>query len=65
MTPDHSDTIAKLVQELFQQRDGVKRLLEELLNAAMTAEVSEQLGAERHEHNPSARAGAMALSPAS
>ncbi len=52
MTHDHSDRIAKLAQELFQQRDGVKRLLEELLNAAMRAEVSEQLGAERHERNP-------------
>ncbi len=52
MTHDHSDTIAELVQELFQQRDGVKRLLEELLNAAMRAEMTEQLGAERHERNP-------------
>ena len=52
MTHDHSDRIAKLAQELFQQRDGVKRLLEELLNAAMRAEASEQLGAERHERNP-------------
>ncbi len=39
-------------KELFQQRDGVKRLLEELLNAAMRAEMTEQLGAERHERNP-------------
>ncbi len=52
MTHEHSDTIAELVQELFQQKDGVKRLLEELLTAAMRAEVSEQLGAERHERNP-------------
>ena len=52
MTHDHSDRIAELAQELFQQRDGVKRFLEELLNAAMRAEVSEQLAAERHERNP-------------
>ncbi len=65
MTHEHSDNFEELAQELLERRDGVKRLLEELLNAAMTAEVSEQLGAERHEHNPSARAGAMALSPAS
>ena len=63
MTHEHSDNFEELAQELLERRDGVKRLLEELLNAAMTAEVSEQLGAERHEHNPSARAGAMALSP--
>ena len=52
MTHDHSDTMAELARELFQQRDGVKRLLEELLNAAMRAEVSEQLGTARHERNP-------------
>jgi len=52
MTHDHSDMMAELAQELFQQRDGVKRLLEELLHAAMRAEVSEQLGAARHERNP-------------
>ncbi len=52
MTQQHSDTIEELAQELFQQQDGLKRLLEELLNAAMRGEVSEQLGAERHERNP-------------
>ena len=52
MTHEHSDTIAELVQDLLQQKDGVKRLLEELLSAAMRAEVSEQLGAERHERKP-------------
>ncbi len=52
MTPQHSDRIEELVQELFQQQDGPQRLLEELLNAAMRTEVSEQLGAQRHERNP-------------
>ena len=52
MPHEHSDTIEELAQELFERRDGVKRLLEELLNAAMRAEVSEQLGAERHERYP-------------
>ncbi len=52
MSHEHSDTIAELVQELLQQKDGVKRLLEELLSAAMRAEVSEQLAAARHERNP-------------
>ena len=42
----------ELAQELFQQQDGLKGLLEELLNAAMRGEVSEQLGAEQHERNP-------------
>ena len=52
MTHHHSDTIEELAQELFQQQDGLKGLLELLLNAAMRGEVSEQLGAERHERNP-------------
>ena len=52
MSHEHSDTIAELGQELLQQKDGVKRLLEELLSAAMRAEVSEQLAAARHERNP-------------
>lgn len=52
MPHEHSDMIEELAQELFERRDAVKRLLEELLNAAMRAEVSEQLGAERHERNP-------------
>ncbi len=33
MTHDHSGTIEELAQELLERRDGVKRLLEELLNA--------------------------------
>ena len=52
MTPQHSDRIEELAQELFQQKDGAARLLEELLNAAMQTEVSEQLGAQRHERSP-------------
>ena len=40
------------MQELLPQQDGPQRLLEELLNAAMRGEVSEQLGAQRHERNP-------------
>ena len=52
MTPQHSDRIGELVQELLPQQDGPQRLLEELLNAAMRGEVSEQLGAQRHERNP-------------
>ena len=33
MTHEHSGTIEELAQELLERRDGVKRLLEELLNA--------------------------------
>ena len=34
MTHEHSDNFEELAQELLERRDGVKRLLEELLNAA-------------------------------
>ena len=33
MPHEHSDMIEELAQELFERRDAVKRLLEELLNA--------------------------------
>ena len=65
MTHEHSDNFEELAQELLERRDGVKRLLEELLNAAMTAEVSEQLGAERHERNPQLQGWCQGASPAS
>ena len=51
MTQQHSDTIEELVQEPFTQRDGVKRLLEELLNTAMELEASEHVGAQRRERS--------------
>ena len=65
MTQPHSDTIEQLAQELFERRDGMKQLLEQLLNAAMELEASEHIGARRHERSAEAKAGAMASSPAS
>ncbi len=52
MTQPHSDTIEELAQELFERRDGIKQLLEQLLNTAMEVEAGEHLGARRHERNP-------------
>ena len=52
MTQPHSDTIEQLAQELFVRRDGMKRLLEELLNTAMELEASKHIGARRHERSP-------------
>lgn len=46
-----SDVIGRLLQEVFQERDGLKRLLEHLLNETMQAEVAEHLGADRHERS--------------
>ena len=51
MTQPHSDTIEQLAQELFERRDGMKQLLEQLLNAAMELEASEHIGARRHERS--------------
>ena len=51
MTQPHSDTIEQLAQELFVRRDGMKRLLEELLNTAMELEASKHIGARRHERS--------------
>lgn len=41
MTQDQSDKILELTQELFQQDEGVKRLLEALIERAMWAELSD------------------------
>ena len=47
----NSDVIGELVQEVFADRDGLKRLLEMLLHATMQAEVSRHVGAEPHERS--------------
>jgi putative transposase len=49
MARNDSDRVGALLQEVFAGRDGLKRFLEAVVNAAMQAEVSEQLGAEAHE----------------
>jgi putative transposase len=43
------DRLWSLVQEVFADRDGLKRFLEAVLSVAMRAEVAEHLGAETHE----------------
>ena len=49
MAKDDSDVLGRLLQEVFAEPDGAKRLLEHLLAQAMQAEVSRHLGAEAHE----------------
>ena len=55
MTEQHDDRILELAQELFTERDGARRLLEALVNQVMEAEVSEHLGAGRHERSAERR----------
>ena len=47
----NGDVIGQLVQEVFTDRDGLKRLLEILLDATMQAEASKHVGAERHQRS--------------
>jgi putative transposase len=47
----NGDVIGQLVQEVFTDRDGLKRLLEILLHATMQAEVSRHVGAEPHQRS--------------
>jgi len=51
MAKADGDVIGRLLQEVFQERDGLKGLLEHLLNQTMQAEVAEHLGAARHERS--------------
>lgn len=47
--------IGRLVQEAFSSREGLKAVLEHLLDAAMQSEVSEHLRADRHERSEDRR----------
>lgn len=49
MAREDGDVLGQLLQEVFSDPAGAKRLLEHLLSQAMGAEVSAHLGAERHE----------------
>jgi len=51
MAEMNGDVIEQLVQEVFADRDGFKRLAEVLLQATMQAEVSRHIGAERHQRS--------------
>ena len=45
------DVLGQLLQEVFSDRDGAKRLLEYLLNQAMRAEVVGHVGVQPHERS--------------
>jgi len=55
MAKSKDDAVGQLLQEIFTNRDGLKRLLEELVNQTMQQEVGEHLGAGRHERAESRR----------
>ena len=50
-----SDIIGQLLQEVFTNRDGLKDLLEHLLNQAMRAEVSRHVQADTHQRTDQRR----------
>lgn len=52
MARDNGDRIGELLQEVFSSQDGLKGLLEALLETAMHKEVADHLGAEHHERAP-------------
>jgi len=49
MADQNGDVVGRLLQEVFSNRDGAKRLLEHLLSQAMAAEVSAHVAAGPHE----------------
>lgn len=55
MAERDDDVIGRLVQEAFSSREGLRLVLEHLLDAAMAAEVSDHLKADRHERSGNRR----------
>jgi transposase-like protein len=55
MAQGNDGTVWALLQEVFSDRDGLKRFLETLVNQGMQAEVAEHLGADRHERSDGRR----------
>ena len=47
MARDNHDVIGQLLQEVFTDRDGLKRLLETLINQVMQGEVAQHLEAKQ------------------
>jgi transposase-like protein len=47
--------ISGLLQEAFSTEDGLRRLLESVVNAGMRAEASEHVGADPHERSAARR----------
>ena len=50
-----SEVIGRFLQEIFSNPEGVKRLLEHLLNSAMQEEVSGHIGAQPHQRTDQRR----------
>lgn len=55
MASQSMDVIMGALQEAFAQQDGLKRLVEVVVNAVMTEEAATHLGAARHERSPDRR----------
>ena len=55
MAKNDRDVIGQLVQAVFQQKDGLKQLLEHLLNQTMQAEASQHVGAAPHQRSVARR----------
>jgi transposase-like protein len=55
MANQDSDVVGRLLQEVFSDRDGAKRLLEHLVNQAMMAEVASHVAAKPHERTDARR----------
>ena len=51
MAKDKNDVIGQLLQEVFSNKDGMKRFLEVVVNQAMQGEVAQQLEAEEYQRN--------------
>lgn len=55
MAMDNSDIIGQLLQEVFTGRDGLKQVLEALVNQAMQSEVSQHLAADQYQRTDQRR----------
>lgn len=55
MARANNEVIEQLLQEVFSQRDGLKQLLESLLESTMQTEVNQHIGATPHERSDSRR----------
>jgi transposase-like protein len=55
MAEKDGDVLVRLLQEVFSEKDGARRLLEHLLNDAMRTEVAAHVGAETHQRTAGRR----------
>ena len=55
MAEKNGDVVGHLLQEVFAERDGLRRLLEVLVNAAMQVEAGRHVGAEPHQRTEDRR----------